>query len=151
MNQDEALSKLFGVSPHEQEPTGVRGILQTTDYLHFIILSDTGNELLTFTGAKLANKCLPGDHVCWNKTHCELELRDQHPLLVGMIELTGSSTYGLTKRGIPMYLFTPYDKSYPHFIVGCSEKDKRFNKIGCLLYTSPSPRDRTRSRMPSSA
>ena len=23
--------------------------------------------------------------------------------------------------------------------------------IGCLLYTSPSPRDRTRSRMPSSA
>ena len=30
--------------------------------------------------------------------------------------------------------------------------DKRFNKINtCLLYTSPSPRDRTRSRMPSSA
>ena len=27
-----------------------------------------------------------------------------------------------------------------------------FNQIlGCLLYTSPSPRDRTRSRMPSSA
>ena len=25
------------------------------------------------------------------------------------------------------------------------------NAMGCLLYTSPSPRDRTRSRMPSSA
>ena len=25
------------------------------------------------------------------------------------------------------------------------------NSYGCLLYTSPSPRDRTRSRMPSSA
>ena len=25
------------------------------------------------------------------------------------------------------------------------------HKIGCLLYTSPSPRDRHRSRMPSSA
>ena len=25
------------------------------------------------------------------------------------------------------------------------------NFLGCLLYTSPSPRDRTRSRMPSSA
>ena len=25
------------------------------------------------------------------------------------------------------------------------------NNKGCLLYTSPSPRDRTRSRMPSSA
>ena len=28
---------------------------------------------------------------------------------------------------------------------------KRVDKIACLLYTSPSPRDRTRSRMPSSA
>ena len=27
----------------------------------------------------------------------------------------------------------------------------QFNTGGCLLYTSPSPRDRTRSRMPSSA
>ena len=26
-----------------------------------------------------------------------------------------------------------------------------FDKIGCLLYTSPSPRDRQKSRMPSSA
>mgnify|MGYP003303410410 CR=1 FL=1 len=25
------------------------------------------------------------------------------------------------------------------------------NELACLLYTSPSPRDRTRSRMPSSA
>ena len=36
-------------------------------------------------------------------------------------------------------------------------KKKKFNTLGiknfgaCLLYTSPSPRDRTRSRMPSSA
>jgi len=27
----------------------------------------------------------------------------------------------------------------------------RYQNVGCLLYTSPSPRDRTRSRMPSSA
>ena len=30
-------------------------------------------------------------------------------------------------------------------------KDCRQYYLGCLLYTSPSPRDRTRSRMPSSA
>ena len=29
--------------------------------------------------------------------------------------------------------------------------DRRAQYVGCLLYTSPSPRDRTRSRMPSSA
>ena len=28
---------------------------------------------------------------------------------------------------------------------------KTFESLPCLLYTSPSPRDRTRSRMPSSA
>ena len=30
-------------------------------------------------------------------------------------------------------------------------KDNHLKAYGCLLYTSPSPRDRTRSRMPSSA
>ena len=29
--------------------------------------------------------------------------------------------------------------------------DDSLNLVNCLLYTSPSPRDRTRSRMPSSA
>ena len=29
--------------------------------------------------------------------------------------------------------------------------DNKFEALACLLYTSPSPRDRTRSRMPSSA
>ena len=33
----------------------------------------------------------------------------------------------------------------------CIEKIKDLNCRCCLLYTSPSPRDRTRSRMPSSA
>ena len=28
---------------------------------------------------------------------------------------------------------------------------KQYDELSCLLYTSPSPRDRTRSRMPSSA
>ena len=32
------------------------------------------------------------------------------------------------------------------------KKDEKFDqKINCLLYTSPSPRDRQKSRMPSSA
>ena len=39
-------------------------------------------------------------------------------------------------------------------IVDSGSEDKTIdiaNIYGCLLYTSPSPRDRTRSRMPSSA
>ena len=40
------------------------------------------------------------------------------------------------------------DFSFEHFLK-CTRTQVHF--IICLLYTSPSPRDRTRSRMPSSA
>ena len=36
-------------------------------------------------------------------------------------------------------------------IVGLAHFRRMPNPLSCLLYTSPSPRDRTRSRMPSSA
>ena len=37
------------------------------------------------------------------------------------------------------------------YYTGVSHKIGEVNDGACLLYTSPSPRDRTRSRMPSSA
>lgn len=128
------LEQLLGVQQFQDKPEGIQGILQTKDYSNFIILSDTGDELLQFSGAKLANKCLPGDHVAWDGKCCQLELREEHPPIVGTIELTNKSRYGLTTRGIPIYLFTPYNKSYPHFIVGCSEKDITKNKIGLIKF-----------------
>ena len=50
-------------------------------------------------------------------------------------------------------------RSYSHYKSPPREKGTKMLKVGgklwmytpCLLYTSPSPRDRTRSRMPSSA
>ena len=55
---------------------------------------------------------------------------------------------GELTRELAEYIDATYDGHYSknkfqstEFIVDC----------GCLLYTSPSPRDRTRSRMPSSA
>ncbi len=114
----------------------LQGILQTKDYDSFIILSDIGDKLLEFSGAKKANKCLPGDHIRWNKEKelCELELRNELPMIVGTLELTNKSKYGLTSRGIPIYLFTPYDKRFPHFIVGSSEKDTSQNKIALIKF-----------------
>jgi exoribonuclease R len=128
------LEELLGVQQFQDKPKGIQGILQTKDYSEFIILSDGGELLHTFTGAKLANKCLAGDHVAWDGKACQLELRDEHPLIVGTLELTNKSKYGLTSRGIPIYLFTPYNKSFPHFIVGCSEKDVSKNKIGLIKF-----------------
>ena len=121
------------------EPAEAHGILQTKDYNDFIILSDIGDVIHRFTGAKLANKCLPGDHVSYiisddGVGQCSLELRYEHSPIVATLELTSKSTYGLTKRGYPMYLCTPYNKSYPPFIVGSSEKDTSKNKIVLIQF-----------------
>ena len=44
------------------------------------------------------------------------------------------------------------EESRKRFEIGFTQlADQPFHSITCLLYTSPSPRDRTRSRMPSSA
>ena len=46
-----------------------------------------------------------------------------------------------------------YKKRKIDYVVvpGTTIDDSKAISVGCLLYTSPSPRDRTRSRMPSSA
>ena len=46
-----------------------------------------------------------------------------------------------------------YAEGYPgkRYYNGCEHMDSIEQLAICLLYTSPSPRDRTRSRMPSSA
>lgn len=112
----------------------IKGILQTSDYNKFKILDNTGIQIHEFEGAKLAGKCLPGDHVEWNGTQCILELRDEHPVIVGTIEFTNKARYGLTSNGSSMYLFTPYDKKYPNMIIGSKEKDTSKNKIGLVKF-----------------
>ena len=58
-------------------------------------------------------------------------------------DLNGGNLYGNKLYGNSI---TTYD---PGHIPNDSLKGGK--SISCLLYTSPSPRDRTRSRMPSSA
>ena len=52
----------------------------------------------------------------------------------------------------PVAWNAPEDKGYVGaFAANTQLANLERLSIGCLLYTSPSPRDRTRSRMPSSA
>ena len=44
-----------------------------------------------------------------------------------------------------------YDTQAAQGLAGIGQQAAMSGNLGCLLYTSPSPRDRTRSRMPSSA
>jgi exoribonuclease R len=50
-------------------------------------------------------------------------------IIVGVLEMTSKYRYGLTSRGVPIYLFVPYDESLPSFIVGCSQKNAGTNMI----------------------
>ena len=80
-------------------------------------------------------------HIVWLKR--DLRLYDHKPIL----EAINSK-----KRVILVYVFEDILFKDPHY----SSRHFNFIKesirdINCLLYTSPSPRDRTRSRMPSSA
>ena len=63
----------------------------------------------------------------------------------------GCIVYEFSRRNIPM-------EGVTHLSVDVTDEDavnaavqQVIQKETCLLYTSPSPRDRTRSRMPSSA
>jgi exoribonuclease R len=108
------------------------GILQTKDYVHFEIRSPKGDCIASFEGTAKAGKAFHGDMVTWNaeKEVCTLQLRTKHYPLVGVLELASKATYGITSRGVPMYLFTPCRKEYPFMVVGCSERELRTN---CLV------------------
>lgn len=60
-------------------------------------------------------------------------------IVVGVLELASKVKYGVTSRGVPIYLFVPYNKELPSLIVGSSERDTSRNQIaivdvaeGCL-------------------
>jgi exoribonuclease R len=148
MNNAQAyLETIYGESARKENTPAheIEGILHTKNYVDFVIYSNDGRPIHSFSGAKQANRCLPGDHVWWNQTQCELDLRDEHPIIVGTLELTNQVRYGMTKKKNPMYLCTPYDSRYPPFIVGSSERPGPHNLIVCIKFdtweeSAPFPR-----------
>ena len=91
-----------------------------------------------------------------------------HSLLVATTSVAGENEVhllGATPRGLRQEWLGTYERQ-PDGVDGCTpaykrkgpkaDKDEKFlwfhkQSTSCLLYTSPSPRDATLSRMPSSA
>lgn len=116
-----------------------QGILTTRDYKHFkIISSDDDTTILYETPegreneALLAKGCLPGDTVEWTGSRYNLIERSTHSTLVGTLELASRTTYGMTSRGSHIFLFIPYNRAYPPFLVGSSEKDRSTHRIALV-------------------
>ena len=82
-----------------------------------------------------------GSDICSGTNITDLMLMSEHDTTS---ECLGSFTFTRT------WTYTVYDDCGNDSTVACSQDITVLDTI-CLLYTSPSPRDRTRSRMPSSA
>jgi len=91
--------------------------LKTKNYQTFSIVNEEGLVLSEFEGAAAADRALPGDKMEDGK----LLERAEHPPLIGVLELNSKVRYGFTARGHPLYLFKPYDESYPPMLVGSTD------------------------------
>lgn len=113
------------------------GILHTKDYKHFKIIGESTE--IEFDNAKDASKALPGDIVTITFpadvekiSSCTVKKRKSHINIVGVLELTSKYRFGFNTRSVPIYMFTPYDESYPQFLVASSERDKTINQIALI-------------------
>lgn len=108
--------------------------LFTKNYRDFSV-RENGVCIREFHDARLARKCLPGDEVnieC--ATGCQLVKRCDHPVIAGLIELNSKTKYGFTSKNVPIYLFTPFNESYPPFVAGCSERDTQVNRLALIRF-----------------
>ena len=106
-------------------------ILETKDYKNFKVGS------FAFEGALKAGTALPGDFVEIMNGAVKLVERSKcHTNLVGTLELAGKARYGFTSRQTPIYLFIPWNESYPPFYVGSSHNDLTKNVIAVVDFES---------------
>jgi len=114
-------------------------ILSTKDYQHFQILDEeSGHVLHEFDGAKTAAHCLSGDKVSFVDGIVALRSAREVPHLVGTLHIQSKYLFGYTAKNVPIYLFHPYDTSYPPMRVGCSSKEG-VNKIAIVCFDSWAP------------
>ena len=95
--------------------------LYTKNYQTFTIETAEGDVVKEFAGAAAAERALPGDVVEATESGCKLVSRIQHAPLAGMLELNTKVRYGFTSRGVPLYMFRPYNEAYPPFLVASKE------------------------------
>jgi exoribonuclease R len=101
--------------------------LQTKDYVKFKIINDIGECVKEVEGVEHINRCLPGDEI---DIDGNLVKRANHPILVGIIHFASKIKYGITSKGVPIYLFEPINKAYPIMIAGSTERGATTNMLG---------------------
>ncbi len=117
-------------------------ILSTSDYRSFKLLCPTlGTIQHEFEGAAAANRTLPGDIVNLDDSGISIHKRAAHPPLAGHLQTRTKTIYGMTSRGAPLFLFTPFNKAYPSMRVGAANMDRTKNHIIIVRFDSWEPQD----------
>jgi exoribonuclease R len=102
-------------------------MLQTKDYKTFQV----GDQMVS--GAVNASRALPGDTVEVENGRVAIIIkRADHRGLVGVLEVAAKTRYGFTKRGAPVYLFTPWNEAYPQMYVGSTVADTSKNLLAIV-------------------
>lgn len=107
--------------------------LYTKDYIKFTFLDDNGQPVKEVEGVENINKCLPGDEITIDGS---LVKRIDHPILVGILHVSSKIKYGITSKGVPIYLFEPINKGYPIMIAGSTEKNVTKNILVLARFES---------------
>ena len=107
--------------PKAIDRTTMTSFLYTKNYQTFTVETAEGDVVKEFEGAAAAERALPGDVVEPTETGCRLVTRVSHPPLAGMLEFNTKIRYGFTTRGVPLYMFRPYNEAYPPFLVASKE------------------------------
>lgn len=95
----------------------MKDTLYTKDYETFTVGG------ITLKGSTTVKHALPGDIVeVDNGMVKKIIIRSTHTGLIGTLEVSSKSKYGYTSRSVPIYLFIPWNESYPPFYVGSSYK-----------------------------
>jgi exoribonuclease R len=110
-------------------------MLSTRDYKNFIVTIPPSTEI-SFEGAAAANHALPGDTVeMENERVKSIVERAKHGPLVGILELSSKTRFGMTSRNALIYRFIPFNDAYPPFFVGCAQKDVSTNVIAYVEFS----------------
>jgi len=91
----------------------------------YSLLSDSGEQMFT---VPVPHHWLPGDTVDPDGTVVK---RKDHTHILGIVDFRNRTSMGITKRGVSLYLFHPFDRGYPPFIVG--SKDKPTTNLICSV------------------
>ena len=111
----------------------------------FISCSDNEQKLLPASSGNINNISIVTNDELWDGVVGEVIRENFARPIYGLPQI--EPVFSLSH--IPSKVFSGFaTKSRTILKIDISENEGVFN---CLLYTSPSPRDRTRSRMPSSA